>query len=278
VTPMQDRAILQAELPFAPWRIPRGGTLPGTGPCALSDWLLRDDAFAAQMALRDRLLARTADRVMAAMPGTAPALSELLDLVLDWLGADPAAPSYARPDGETVPLDRAQPLRTLGRLVQQDFCLLEAGPGADHVLSAAVLCFPAGWTLAEKLGRPLTAIHGPVADYDPLVARRVQRLFDALRPSIVLQRCNCLAYADPALFAPFAEADPRPRMSVEARYTRLERQTLRRLPNTGAVVFAIHTAMLETQSLGPQDRAHRAAHLAASSGPGHRPEAGRKPL
>jgi hypothetical protein len=37
-------------------------------------------------------------------------------------------------------------------------------------LTAAILCFPASWTLAEKLGRPLGAIHGPVAGYDPGMA------------------------------------------------------------------------------------------------------------
>ena len=33
------------------------------------------------------------------------------------------------------------------------------------------MCFPAGWRLAEKAMRPLTAIHDPVPDYDADIAR-----------------------------------------------------------------------------------------------------------
>jgi hypothetical protein len=52
--------------------------------------------------------------------------------------------------------------------------------GDEHVLTAAVLCFPASWHLADKIGRPLTTIHVPVKVYDETLARRVQRLFDGV--------------------------------------------------------------------------------------------------
>jgi hypothetical protein len=237
-TPLQDH------LPVLPWTDPRLARLPGMLPLDPGDWLRVDEAHAGQMALRDRLIAGHPEAVIAAMPGSEPAVHEVLEAVVT---ACAALPGYAhgpgavrRADGVTVPVDRAAPLATLGRLVQEDFCLLEAGPGGEHVLTAAVLCFPAGWTLAEKIGRPLTRIHAPVAPYDATMARRVQRLFDAIRPGAPLWRANALLYADPALHQPRPEGAPRP-PPAEPAFVRSERQCLLRLPRTGAVVFSIRT-------------------------------------
>ena len=68
-----------------------------------------------------------------------------------------------------VALDASQPLLTLGRLVQEDLCLMQK-QGDAHVLTAAILCCPASWTLAEKLGRSMAAIHLLVQIYTPDLA------------------------------------------------------------------------------------------------------------
>ena len=254
--------VLQRTLPYAPWVDPRHRRLPGIQPLAPADWLLLDDAFAGQMALRDRLLQECPDRVLALLPEARPAADELFARLLQDL---PRLPGYAvgaeavtRPDGVHVPLDRTAPLRTLGRLVQQDLCLMQRR-GAEHVLTGAVLCFPAGWTLAEKLGHPLLRIHAPVRDYEAGLAARVQRLFDAIRPEQPLWRVNVLAYAEPDLFAPRTEADPRPQPAGHGAYVRSERQCLLKLPETGAVVFSIHTAVVPRDRLTPAQAAAFAA-------------------
>ncbi len=54
-----------------------------------------------------------------------------------------------RPDGVEVRLDSRFPLVTLGRLVQEDLCLMEK-QGEESVLTGAILCFPASWTLGQK--------------------------------------------------------------------------------------------------------------------------------
>ncbi len=269
--PLQPEPILQDQLGFAPWHLPRGDRLPGTGPSAPEDWLRLDDAYAPQMALRDRLLAERSGEVLADTPGSEPAQAELLELGLDWIGTQPnftlRETEVTRPDGRRVPLDPSQPLRTLGRLVQQDLCLMQPDGAGEHRLTAAILCFPASWRLAEKLGRPLTGIHRPVAEYEPDLAKRVQRMFDALRPGVVLQRANCLAYEDPSLFVPRGEQERRVHPGAEPLYLRLERQTLRRLPQSGAIVFAIHTAVVRRTGLSPEDRDASLRYLAAHNGP-----------
>ncbi len=64
---LQPDPILQSDLPDAPWLI-GSNRLPGTGPVAMADVLRVDDAYAGQMALRERLM----DRVPALVHALAP--------------------------------------------------------------------------------------------------------------------------------------------------------------------------------------------------------------
>ena len=125
--------------------------------------------------------------------------------------------------------------------------------GDEHVLTGAVLCFPASWSLQEKIGRPLIGIHRPVETYDADIARRVQRMFDALRPDQPLWRMNALVYANPELHQPRREEDPRSDRRG-GQFLRAERQTLLRLPLTGAVLFAIHTYVVPLSALTEPER------------------------
>lgn len=255
--------VLQKRLPQMPWMAPATARLPGIQPVAPGDWLRVDEAFEGQMAERDRLIAQSPDRVHGLMPAAAPAAQELLDRVLAEL---PALGDYIvgrgaviRPDGVAVALDRAAPLLTLGRLVQEDFCI-HTRAGAEHAMTGAILCFPASWTLAQKLGRPLTGIHSPVAVYDAGLAARVQRMFDAVRVDQPLWRANALLYEDPALHQPRLEAERRPKPAART-YLRSERQCLVRLERTQAVVFSIHTTIVHVDDVDPDAlAAFRALH------------------
>lgn len=234
----------------------RTARLPGIIPLADDGWIEPDDAYAGQMAERDRLIAASPDSVHALTPRGRAAADELYGLVLEKLvgmaGFVVGPDAVRRPDGVTVALDAARPLLTLGRLVQEDLCLLE-GDGDEHVLTAAVLCFPASWLLAQKIGKPLIGIHRPVDGYEGDLSRRVQRLFDAIRPEQPLVRYNALIYDDPTLHQPRAEFVARPR-PVEKIYVRSERQCLLRLPETRAVLFSIHTYLVRIDALEPDVR------------------------
>ncbi len=237
--------ILQNSIPYDPLT-PR--PLPGIQPTSLDTWLHRDDAFAAQMQRRDALLKEKRGDVLALDASAEPAAQEVLDLVLQH--AYPGCSDLViRPDGQEVTVDRDNPMDTLCRLVQEDICILQKH-GDEHVLTGAVLCFPASWTLSEKFMRPLIDIHVPVASYDENIARRVQRLFDGIQPDRPLWRFNALWYEDAELHQPRSESARREvKKPGNARYLRSERQTLLRLPKTQAVVFSIHTYVLESNSL-----------------------------
>lgn len=232
--------ILQHSLPYDPMA-PRA--LPGILPLEPQDWLIRDEAFAGQMAERDRLLHDRRAEVLAMDETARPAAQELLDLVLG-LAYPGAGSRVTRPDGVMVAIDRDDPLGTLGRLIQEDLCILQK-TGDVHVMTGAVLCFPASWTLAEKFMAPLVGIHASVHTYDASIAARVQRLFDGVQPARPLWRFNALWYDRPDLFQPRSINDPEvTNDEINAPYLRSERQSILRLPQTAAVIFSIHTYVL----------------------------------
>jgi len=230
-------------------------------PCGAEDWIRQDEAFAGQMAERDWLIATRQPLVHSLLPEGRAAAGELLETVLEILsrraGYAIAAGRVTRPDGVVVPVDPRFPMVTLGRLVQEDLCLMEK-QGEESVMTGAILCFPASWTLGQKIGKPMTGIHRPVEHYDGDLARRVQRLFDMVRVGQPMERYNALVYDDPTLHQPRLEFDRRP-YAVERLYMRSERQVIARLPATGAVVFSIHTTIVPLERLDAAARAGMAA-------------------
>ena len=246
--------ICQENLPIRPWSEPDLKRLPGMRPVTPDEWLVRDEVFAAQMAYRVRLVAHERETVLA--EAASHVTTEACDLVLRTIAADPGyvieGAQVTRPDGVRIDLGADTPIATLARLVQEDICILEK-QGDEHVLTAAALCFPASWSLAEKRNRPLRSIHKPVAPYDANIGKRVQRLFDALPPDRVLMRGNFLSYADADLFQPRRE-DAR-RSDTTFNFLRVERQTLRKLPQSGAILFSIHSYVLPAARIADADRA-----------------------
>ncbi|GMG82271.1 DUF3445 domain-containing protein [Paralimibaculum aggregatum] len=233
--------------PYTPFMEPRTARPPGLMPLEGLPLAVRDADFAAQMAERERLLAERPDEVLACLPGAEAAAEELAALFAGTASGRAA-------------------LAALGRSTAEDWCLLMPdAAAAEYRLVAAVLCFPSRWSLAEKIGRPLTAIHVPVPDYDGVMARRVNRVFEALRPGRGLWRVNWLVHDTAALHLPKGTAEKvaeRPELSGPL-YLRTERQTLTRLPQTGAVAFGIKTSVCPLEALRPAEAAALARELAA---------------
>ncbi|ROU02373.1 heme-dependent oxidative N-demethylase subunit alpha family protein [Histidinibacterium lentulum] len=236
--------ILQSHMPeelIAAAARPLPKMAPVEGP-----WVTVDDAWAAQVAERRRLMAERPEQVLAVEPGAEEALAALLEAARAGLAAHPVfaveGDAVTCPDGRQVVLDPARVLESLGAIMAEDLCVLERR-GEEHVLIAAGLCFPAGWTLAEKIGRPLMRIHRPVPPYDTEVGRRVQRLFDAVRSERPIWRANLHGYDRADLFLPRREEEPKHKLRQAPRFLRAERQTVLRL-TAQAVLFAIHTTVV----------------------------------
>ena len=228
---------LQREVAAAP--------LPGIRPVGQADWITVDGCYTDQIKEKSRLIAHNRGSVLAVTSQAQSALDELLTEILTILNDrsdfDVTKTDVTCPDGRRVPVDDA-PLMVISQLIQEDI-VVHQPMGDVHGMTAALLCFPASWTLSEKIGKPLIGIHKPVPEYDAPLAKRVQRLFDGVQVGRPIWRANLLPYDDAVLFQPRPEHDPRPVGTPQSPYERSERQTLFRLPQTRAVIFAIHTTV-----------------------------------
>jgi Haem-dependent oxidative N-demethylase, alpha subunit-like len=215
------------------------------------DWLEVGPDREHQMAERKRLLAERPVDVVAALPESTAAQRELLGILLEHLPLRFAdlwhrvcGTLVNRETGERFSADPAEPLSMIGRMVQEDFCLLQESL-AGYRLTAAALCFPAHWRLSEKLGRPLDVIHEPVPGFAERLAGPVDRFFDKLQASRPVWRVNWSLVDTPELYRPPEQRGRRRTLCAERAgeqlWLRVERQTLRRLPDSGAVLFGIRT-------------------------------------
>ena len=248
--PMRPLPPERIHLPFetGPYRMAMGlVTLPEAA------WFELDDRYQSELLERRRLLQHHHADVFAALPVSDAARAEAQHDIAENLTSH--HPDWFIRDGNTLhnaltgeawdlaspPCD---PLELAGRLVQDDLCIVQLDD-AVPMLTAAVLCFPSRWRLAEKLGRPLAAVHGPVPFYAERLARPVDRFMHHVKPGHIAARLNWSVLDDATLFQPggkWREAH-NPAVTAEnageALFLRVERQTLRRLPRSGAVLFGI---------------------------------------
>ncbi len=245
-------------------------------PLDFADWVEADSDFAPQLAEKRRLMAERRHDVFGALPEARAACDEFLGLLLANVVAHHA--SRFVPEGPGVRLlgldevvapgdPHWHPLELAGRLVQEDWCIMQAeAAGAPYRLTAASLCFPSRWKLHEKLGLPMAGIHGPVPIYAERLSAPVDRFFSVLKVEKPVRRHNWSIYDDPRLFQPTGHGMTEADQSITAEnvgsriWLRIERQTLVRLPQSGAIVFGIRTHRHSLSQLEAEPRS--AADLA----------------
>ena len=216
-------------------------------------WMELDARYPEEMAERRRLLSERHDDVFAVLPEAEDASREVLQRLIAYLTTQ--FPNWFDLDGDTLSnrlthetWDLAAPpchsLELAGRLVQEDLCIIRTDADAPR-FTAGVLCFPSRWRLREKLGRPLAAVHGPVPFYAERLAAPVDRFMAKVKPGHIASRLNWSVLDDPAMYQPTgkwreaANSAITPANAGDTLWLRVERQTLTRLPRTGAVLFGI---------------------------------------
>lgn len=211
----------------------------GTHATPLDEWLVADNAREMELALRERLIAERLDVVFGILPTADDASAELLEAVTAWL--DSQGLGHAGPDPDEHPLLAA------GRLVQEDLCVMVERDGGWH-LDGGIVCFPTIWRMRDRLGQSTPMLHERVPHYDVL-DRKVDHFFGRLAPDRVVWRRNYSIKPYPHLHIATAKtAMPAGGHPVAPDgspfWLRTERQTLRRLPRSGAIVFSIRVQVV----------------------------------
>jgi hypothetical protein len=234
-----------------PWEEAADFTI-GLKPIAAEAWLEGGEADPA--ARKDALFAAARELVWAETAGSRAAQGEVLALVEAAVG--PGAP---RPD--------LPPLLAAARRVPDDLCLMEKRDGQWR-LTALSLCAGTFFAASEVAGLSLAELHTPVNGFSGRFLKRVERIFEGLRPDLVLERRNWTVVNSIALHAPSAAAirarigEIDPAEAGQAVQIRTERQTLRRLPATGGAVFTIRVRLDPLAAL--ESRPERLAAFAAA--------------
>jgi hypothetical protein len=217
----------------------------GTHALSAASPFRRDDDFVGDLGRKAQLLGERHDEVFAALdtPVVMAASREILALT----GSDDT--------------DGLHPLDAAGRRVQEDLCLLVLRDGAPH-LDAASLCFPSYWRLADKLGKPLADVHGPVPGYRDQLAAKVDAFLSRLAPGRSVWRRNWSIHDDPTYFLPQPGATRVDLCVPDDLYLRSERQVLRRLATPDTVLFTIRTQQVPLAALDHRpDVAHNLARI-----------------
>lgn len=214
---------------------------------------------------------------MSAFFGPRPGSEEILAERRHWLRETPEKYAVLLPEGaslldETIELARSHSalseataaelarlgdpmtrLKTLGGAWEADFCLMGRNPHEQLLLQAGVVCFPSHWSLPDKIGKPMHAIHGPVPLLNEAIGRQIDAFLQKLKPGTVWLRANWG-------ISRTAELNQHPdrkllRLASPVRldeaFLRIERQALLALPESNGVLFGIR---IEQTSLADMKR------------------------
>ncbi|MCB9992406.1 MAG: DUF3445 domain-containing protein [Hyphomicrobiaceae bacterium] len=213
------------------------------------DWIEIDDRLDLYLAEKRRLAAAHFDEICVAEPGSEAAQREALDLIAGHLTAH-FPEIYARRgngivigrSGASVDLDREPALWHAALLVPDDLLLLRKDEAGWRLIAGA-LAFPSSWRLRDKIGMPIGQVHAPVPEFGTGTRNDslINRMFDNMRPETRMLRYNWSVYGVPDLYHPEPDETEALRLGddAEAAFLRVERQTLRLLPQTGTILFTV---------------------------------------
>lgn len=150
----------------------------------------------------------------------------------------------------TLPL-KEHPLVYVLKMAKEDFYIVKYYPEEDqHRLVAAAVPFPGGsFSISSKIGKHIDAIHEEVPYYKEKLKNSMERWFKRLSPNDPVERASWYISWDHKLKISNVYQLPEvaPDLEESMRLTepgsfnvRVERQTLRRLPKSQAIIFTNH--------------------------------------
>jgi hypothetical protein len=141
--------------------------------------------------------------------------------------------------------------------IPDDVCIL-LPEDDDYKLVAASLAAPSHWYLTEKFGQPLAGIHKPIPGFDQQLTPSINRFLSHLKVEHPVQRFNWSVQPSNDLSWLDKDDDDEELANDTQLYWRVERQTLRLLEKTDAVVFTIKVIIHSMTELAKQADSYQA--------------------
>lgn len=157
-------------------------------------------------------------------------------------------------------------IHILARFVEEDLILLLPNADGEYTVQAGIFAFAAGFNPKGLAGATLDQIHHPVPRYRTGMQKGMKRFFERVKPGMLVQRqnWNLQPHNKLAYYGSGKNEENDGRGSVLTAdeldfsrevFLRSERQTVTRLPKTGAAVFAVRTytfPLSEIKEDGPE--------------------------
>ncbi|KAI2636613.1 alpha-1,2-mannosyltransferase [Xylaria nigripes] len=216
-------------------------------------WIELESTYRERIAQRKALYDKYGSTILQWLPGSELAFKELMEMVIQFICA--RYPQYFALSEDKLWLEnrilgvraniRAKhPLFILLDHVPEDFVIVERDPETGlYVHHGGVICSALGFTLASTIGRNLPDIHKEVPDYQEKMQLSMDRYFSKMPTDKPVQRGSWELEPDQPLFLAPDDQDNRQEdgqsteLTRERLHLRVDWQTLRRLPLSGAVAF-----------------------------------------
>ncbi|KAG0158393.1 Hsp70 family protein [Penicillium digitatum] len=143
------------------------------------------------------------------------------------------------------------------RLTMEDLSILMMNKEGEFYLAASASLFPTGWTVNQRIGWTISQLHGPVPLWHQQVGNSVSKFLARLTPESPMERSNYFVEVKgpnenltETLYRPGSLCEKELSSPLPSDILiRRERQTFRRLPRTGAIVFGVKTYLTPLDEL-----------------------------
>ncbi|MES2594312.1 MAG: heme-dependent oxidative N-demethylase subunit alpha family protein [Verrucomicrobiota bacterium] len=181
-----------------------------------------------------------------------------------WLSTSPEHYAACLDEGQEARTEALSWMRSISAAPEPDWVLMSAETQQEPRAVAGEVVFPSSWSLPDKIGLPMSAVHSPVPGLPEKIGPGIQSFLSRLNPEAAWERENWGFAADDELN--HHPSRPRLRLTADARsettWIRLEHQFLTRLPQTLCILFGIRVTCHRLDQIaalpGLRQRIHRA--------------------
>lgn len=255
ITPEQVKT--RDDRPWRPFRWPYHQTM-SIFKLDINHWLDMDKYYYDYIQEKARIYHTYGPDNIDSLPGSEDACHELMEIVRDHMLKRYPLLFTTQDEGVHVKneltgevLDFSEPLKDLplvyvSKMAKEDFYIVQKDDEGVHRLAAACVPFPGGsFGIKYKLGKTLDVIHGNVPYYETKLKPSMERWFGRMCPADLVERASWYISWDHKLLLnnvyALKEDELAPSDIPPTEFNvRVERQTLRRLPRSKAIIFTNH--------------------------------------